>query len=198
MAGQSASLADQPDYRAAAEAISANGTLIQTYLIQPADISSVTAMLVSTRISAALVKQITAQLQADFIPVPAYNLVALADTATATEQQALVALVYTTQAKAEAAAALFPKHLQDYMSLVTHQSMSKIAGRTGVTSVDASIYSASTDRFVMVLTLHAPLPSNVIPADATMPQASSLVYALLVRAYQSRDLRWLGWLATQF
>jgi len=194
-AGKSASLADQPDYRAAAEAISAGGTLIQTYFVQPTDIGAASSVLMNSRLSAAQIKALTAQLQANFVPLPAYNLIALADTATATEQQALVALVYTTQANAEAAAALFPKRLQDYTSLVAQKSMSDLLAERGVTSMEASVYAASTDRYVVIVTLHAPLPSNTIPADGTTLQASSLVYSLLVRAYQSRDL---GWLATQF
>ncbi|MEO8393708.1 MAG: hypothetical protein ABI700_12025 [Chloroflexota bacterium] len=194
IADPSTSLADQPDFVAAAEAITASGTLIQTYFIAPSDVGSISSAFVTSRLSAEQVKTLTAQLQADFVPVPAYNLVALADVATETEQQGLIALVYTTQAQAKAAAALFPKHLQDYTSLVTQQPFSDLLSDRGVTSIEASVYPGK-DRSVMLLTLHSPLASNALPADGTAPQASSLVYSLLVRAYMQRDL---GWLATQF
>jgi len=65
----------------------------------------------------------------------------------------------------------------------------------GVTSMDVSVYSASTDRSVVVITLHAPLPSSTLPADGSTPQAMSQVYRLLIRAYYNRDV---GWLATSF
>jgi len=194
VADPSTSLADQPDYRTAAQAITANGTLIQTYFINPTDIGSASSALVNANLSATQLKALTDQLQKDFVPVPAYNLVALADVATDTEQQALIALVYTTQDEAEAAANLFPDHLQNYTSLVTQQTFGDLLTKRGVTSVDTSVYPGK-DRSVLVVTLHAPLPSNAIPEDGSPLQASSLVYSLLVRAYMSRDL---GWLATQF
>ena len=195
IADPSTSLADQPDYRAAAEAISANGTLIQSYLIRPADIQSAAAIIATSRLSAAQIKRLTDQLRADFVPMPAYNLIALADIATDSEQQALVALVYTNQADAEAAAALFPDRLGKYTSLATQRVVSDLLTERGVTSVDTSVYAASTKRSVLVITLHAPLPSSAIPADGSPLQSSSLIYSLLVRVYMSRDL---GWLATQF
>jgi hypothetical protein len=194
-AGKSPTLAEQVDYHAAAEAISANGTLIQTYFINPMDIGSASNDILNSRLSPDQIKTRMSQLQADFVPMPAYNLIALADSATDSEQQAMVALVYTTQADAQAAAALFPKHLQDYKSLAIQKPMNEVLQDRGVTAVEASVYPASTNRYVTVVRLHAPLPSNAIPANETMPQASSLVYTLLVRAYMSRDL---GWLATQF
>jgi hypothetical protein len=194
VADPSTSLADQPDYMAAAEAITANGTLIQSYFINPMDVGSATGAIPIARMSEAQIKEIQERLQADFVPVPAYNLVVLADTATDNEQQALIALVYTTEDQAKAAAELFPKHLQDYTSLVAQKPMSDLLSDRGVTSVDTTVI-AGKDRSVLVITLHAPLPSNKIAEGETQLQASSLVYSLLVRAYMQRDL---GWLATEF
>ena len=179
---------------AAAEAVTANGTLIQSYFINPVDIGSASDVLAATRLSAEQIKAIRDRLQTDFVALPAYNLIALADVVTETEQQALVALVYTTEEQAQAAAALFPEHLQDYMSLVTNQPMSDLLSDRGVTSVEASVIGGQ-NRSVMMLTFHAALPSNEIPADGSTPQVSSLIYSVLVRAYLQRDL---GWLATEF
>lgn len=188
------SLADQPDYVAAAEAITTNGALLQAYFINPTDVGSVMSAIPTNRMTPAQVKEIQERLQTDFVPVPAYNLIALGDTATDSEQQALIALVYTTEDQAKAASALFPKHLQDYTSLVTRQTMSKMLNDRGVTSVETTVIPGK-DRSVLVITLHAPLPSNTPAEGETQLQASSLIYSLLVRGYMQRDL---GWLATEF
>ncbi|MFN8450530.1 MAG: hypothetical protein U0521_18575 [Anaerolineae bacterium] len=191
--GESGSLADNADYRAAAEALSASGAVLQAYFITPSEISTASEALTNLSLSAAEIKALRAQLAKDFVPVPQYNLIVLGDTATDSEQIGTVALVYANETDAEAAAALFPAKLQNSESLQMGRAFGEVLADRGVTSIDATVYAASTGRSVMLLALHAPLPKDT--TEEGRPQASSLVYSVLARAYFARDL---GWLATQF
>ncbi len=189
LAGNSDSLADQPDDHAAAEAITASGVLTQAYFIAPINISTANESLMMSTMSDAQIAKVRAQLEADFVPLPPYTLCAIADTATSTDEQAIVALVYETRSDAEDAAALFPDHLTRYQSLLTGQSMGDMLDDRGVTTIKASIFSASSNRTVLLLTLSAPLNG----AEGGQSAQSSAIYRLLINAYFARDL---GWLAT--
>lgn len=187
--GEGDSLADDTDYAAAAEAISTDGVLLQAYFIAPANIPPLSeALLDAVSMTAAEIKMLRATLAQNFVPMPPYSLIAIADAATDSEQLGLVALVYADQADAEAAAALFPAQLQDFESLLTHRPFGEHLAERGVSSIEATVYPASTGRSVMLLTLHAPLPE-----DEDAP--SSVMFRLLAQAYFTRDL---GWLATAF
>jgi hypothetical protein len=193
IAEASDSLADNPDYRAAAEAITQGGTLIQSYFVNPADIGTMEQIFANPRLSPEQVGHIREMLGEDFVPVPPYSLIALADTATEDQQQAIVALVYRDETAAEEAAALFPDRLEQYVSLVAMESFDILLEERGVIDVEVTIYPTSTDRYVLLLTLSAPLAGEQTD-DSQPPVGASMVYALLVQAYITRDL---GWLATQ-
>ncbi|MCC6805651.1 MAG: hypothetical protein IT319_22405 [Anaerolineae bacterium] len=181
------SLASDPDYSAAAEALGTAGPVLQAYIFNPADILPLSEALAGLTADPAAVKAQRAELAANFVPVPAYNLIAIGDAATDSEQIALLALVYTDQADAEAAAALFPAQLTDFESFAYQRPFSDVLTERGVTSVEASVYPASSGRSVMVLTLRASLPD----ADT----ASSMAFGVLINAFIRRDV---GWLAMEF
>ncbi len=189
IAGDGSSLADNREYRAAAEAISADKTVLQAYFVNPSDIAPASTAAIDPSLSPTEAAALMQTLQDSFVPLPQYNVVALADATTATERQVLVALVYTNHTDAAAAAALFPDHLEQAQSLRTQRSFGDLLTDRGVTSLDAAVYTASTNRSVMLLTLHAPLPAS---GDEAQTRSA---FALLAQAYMSRDL---GWLATQF
>ncbi len=162
ISGASDSLAQQPDYRAAAEAITAHGAVTQAYFIAPEDISSATDGAMMSPLSMVSPDQPQPGTTTDHALLPAYTLTAIADSATATEEQALVALVYLDSSDAAAAAALFPAHLTSYQSLVAFHRFGDLLDAQGVTSIESSVFTPSVDRSVMLLTLSAPL----ISADA--------------------------------
>lgn len=193
IAGDKDSLADNPDYRAAAEALAGHGAVLQAYFVEPSLIAPLSAAIANPRLSPEALEALRERLQAEFVPMPFYHLAVLADSATDAEQVALVALVFASEADAQSAADLFPARLEQYVSLAVQQPFAELLADRGVTSIDAEIIPASTGRSVLVLALHAPLPADE-DEDGRTP-ASSLVYSLLVRAYMQRDL---GWLATQF
>ncbi len=179
-AGKGDSLADVPDYHAAAAALTANRTLLQADFIAPTDIAAASA------------DQMGASAPTPAELVPQYSLIAIADTVTDTEQQTLVALVYPNEADAQAAAALFPAHLTEATSQRTKQSFADMLAARGMTSADTSVFSDNGNRYVTVLTLQAPIPD--INVSNPRNSATGLLFAVLTQAYRSRDL---GWLATQ-
>lgn len=185
--GDGDSIAADPDYSAAAEAISAGDTVLQAYFINPGDIPPLSEALLGSVSDPAAVKTLRAELARSFVPLPPYNLIAISDSANDSEQIASLALVYTDEADAEAAAALFPAQVMDFNSFAIRRSFGDLLTERGVTSVEASVFPASGGRSVMLLTLHGALP------DADTP--SSMVFRLLVQAYFMRDL---AWLATEF
>ncbi len=173
ISGDSANLADQPDYRAAAEAISAQGTLMQAYFIAPDAIVP------------------APDAPASAASLPPYTLIAIADTATGDQEQALVALVYADQASAEAAAALFPDLLTTAQSLRTRQAWGDLLDGRGMTSIEANVFTPSVDRAVLVLTLSAPLISADAQTSSSTPTIDR-IYGVLANAYFARDLSWLA------
>lgn len=192
--GDADSLASDPDYSAAAEAISSEGTVTQAYFINPGAIQPLSEALLGSVSDPAAVKARRAALAQSFVPMPPYDLIAIGETATETEQVALLALVYADQVDAEAAAALFPAHIMEFESFAVGRTFGDLLTTRGVTSVEATIYAARSGRSVMLLTLRAPLPAAETP-DGESPQPASQVYGLLVQAFFRRDL---GWLATEF
>lgn len=189
-------LADQPDYRAAAEAMSASGTVIQAYFINPAQLGgSDPAAIVGSRMTQEEIEAIRERLMENFVPMPPYTLIGLSHAVSGDQEYTIVALVYKDEASAEAAAAMFPERLENYTSLVTQQSFADILADRGVTTIEPSVYEASTGRFVMSLTFSNPLPGTEIPEGSPGMRSLGMVYAAFTRAYVSRDL---GWLATAF
>ncbi len=193
ISGDSDSLADQPDFRAAAEAITANGTLTQAYLITPETIpQSVMDTVLFPSLTAKQRQDMIAQIEASFVPMPPYTLVAIADAVNDGVESAMVALVYADPADADAAATLFPERLTTYQSYQTKQTLGDMFADRQVTSVDASVFTPSVDRAVMVLTITTPLVSPD-QTDGPRTPISDPIFRLLTNAYFARDL---GWLAT--
>lgn len=191
---ESESLADLPAYQLAANALSAKGTVLQSYFILPTMIGgSITdILLMNSRMTQEQVKAILERLEVDFEPIPAYSLVVLAEVATAEEDLTVITLIYPDGETAAAAAEVLPERIEKYTSLVTQQQFSEMLEERGVTSVDTEVVEGE-ERAALVLTLHASLPETDTPDGASRPQQLGLVYALFVRSYMARDL---GWLAT--
>jgi hypothetical protein len=185
------SLAEQPDYRSAVEAVEANGTLLQSWFVLPSDVLPVSDMLAMGQLTEEQSEALEERLKEDFVPIPAWNLALLADVATETDQQAIVALVYTDHEDAEAAAAQFPARLLNATSMMTMQSFGEILADRGMTSAEVNIYPSTRERYAVLVTLHSPLPSNVRAEDG-YTEASSLVYGILPRAFLTRDVAWLA------
>lgn len=172
-AGEQSSLADAPEYQAAAEAISQGGRVIQVYLVDPAELH--TELPESPDLG-------------DAAELPPYELLALVDTATEEEQVAMVLLVYDDAASTQQAASAVPERLSTMASLRTEQPFADLLADRSA-EVESSVFeSEETGKSVAIITLRAPLASS----DASdRIEASSMVYRLLVQMLFSRDTTWL-------
>jgi hypothetical protein len=188
------SLLDEPAYRAAAEALSAQGTVLQAYFISPVDIggSLTDILLMNPRITPEQIEAIREAYETDFVPLPPYSLVALAQIAAEDEDQTVIALVYPDAEIAGAAAEIIPDRIEIYTSMATQQSFREMLDERGVTSIETTV-EETEDRATLLVTFHAPLPGTDATDDQPTPQSIGLIYSLFVDALLRRDL---GWLAT--
>jgi hypothetical protein len=193
IAGITPTLADNPDYRAVAEAITQDGTLLQAWFINPTDISPLSEILLLPDLSAEELEELSTELAARFVPLPQYDLVAFADTATETEQIAQVALVYESADQANEASDILQQRIASYESLVTQLPMQEMLEDRGLTSIETEVYEGD-ERSVLLVKLHAPLP-GLEPSSDDPPVSSSLLFRTLVDMYLRRDI---GWLASAF
>lgn len=191
-AGQQPSLADAAEYRTAAQAITQSGILIQAYFINPAMIGTMSDS-VCVRLTAARRIQCLDQARTQFVPIPAYSLLVLADAATETEQKATVTLVYDNEADTQTAIAVIQSRLTSYVSEAARRSIKDILADRGATFEATTFSSTDTGKFAVVITLRAPLATNELKEGHFV--SSSLVYHLLEDSFVHRDL---GWLAVTF
>ncbi|MCC6613738.1 MAG: hypothetical protein IT320_09690 [Anaerolineae bacterium] len=166
LAGETPALADDPGFRAAAEAAAREGLLIQAQLVDPALFG--------------------AEGEATEA-IPPYDLLLVADAATADEQVVTIGLVYTTAEDAQTAADALPGRIEGYTSLATNQPLTDLlAARDATYAVE--IYEADEATLALVV-LRAPLagPDEV---DGSLV-SSSLVYRLIIQMLYQRDLGWI-------
>lgn len=196
IAAEAKTLADQPDYRAAAEAVNSVGKVLQTYFISPLDVSSgsMAALFMNPNMTQEQVEALREQLLDHFDPLPQYQLITLAHTVSGDEEQAIVALTYANAGAAQSAAEVIMQRLEAYTSLVTRKPFLEMFTDNGVT-IDTSIYDPDSNRPTVIVTFRSALPPAVVPENAFDARAIGVPYARLVQAYMQRDL---GWLATEF
>lgn len=192
--GASESLLDEPAYRAAAEALSAQGTVLQAYFINPMDVGTnfMDILLTNPRITPEQIEAIREALETDFVPLPPYSLVALAQVAAEEEDLTVFALVYPDAEIANAAAEIIPDRIETYISIAVQQPLSELLDERSVTSMDTTV-EETEDRATLLITFHASLPGTDATDDPLGSPSIGLVYATFVRAFLNRDL---GWLAT--
>lgn len=188
------SLADNPDVLAGAEAVAEAGDLIlQAVFIRPDQIAQNIFDLFSLnpQLSAEGRQTLEARLNELLtLPLPAYDLLIIADRASATEQTTSVALVYDSIEDAEQAADSLVQRLQTYHSIAADRPFVTYLEQLGVSAIEGSVITASTGRSVALLTLRAPLPDVESPFSSD-PAESSPVYRRLFAAFMQRDLGWL-------
>jgi hypothetical protein len=174
--GTTPSLAADPDYRAAAEAASAAGTVIQ-----------------ATLVPAALLSADPGEGGASAAPIPAYDLLFFADGASDTEQVVQVGLVYENPADAQMAVDALPGRIDALNSVVTGQPVRQLLDERGVTSIQGQVIPSSDGtRSVALFELRAPLASSDPDPGTGLMTASSIIYKTLVDMLYRRDLQWLA------
>ncbi len=199
--GNAASLGAAPEYRAAVDALSQNGVLLQAYFWD-GDVLAVMSQLDPVLIGAKpeLRKRIIVDMLKDYEPLPIVKLLAFGDVANDTQSAGEVALVYTNEADAKKAAEILPKRMANYTSLVTRQSLTKILADRGVTQPDIQVVESNGQYVMLVSFAAAKLGTDAI-LSMKAPAADSgtgdvippgTLYRFLVAAAMRRDLGWLG------
>lgn len=197
--GTASSLGSAPEYRAAVDALSKNGVLMQAYFWDGevlAAISQVDRILGRARPDAR--KKLIEALLKDYEPLPAFKLLGFGDAASESEQIGEVALVYSSEADALQAAAILPKRIATYISLAVNRPFIELLAERGVTTPLVNVVN-SNGQFVVVITLATPKPSleqlasmtttGENPSGVTPP---GIIYRLLFNAATRQDLGWLS------
>ena len=189
--GSVPSLADSPSYQAPLEVIGDDAILIQAAYIQPDAYLFDMASLLGASATAEQIEQMTAELAQNFEPIPTYEMVFYADTATETEQVVHIVLIYNFEENAQIAADVLPGRLA-LDSMVMRDSYQALFESRGVETVEASVHvSEPTDKVLAVLTLRAPLAGNEVDEEIGRLTSSSLVYRVLIQQIFNRDTLWL-------
>ena len=185
------SLASDPAYRAAAEALAAEAPVTQATFVPSVLVGAdVVGMLLEG------VEEAMARLEAiaaTFEPIAPPELVAFGDAATSSEQIATIALVYRDAEDARRAAEVIPERLETMESVRDRRPIRDLLDERGVGRVQGQVRtSADGSRSVAVIALRAPLPIGEPDPGTGMLTASSPVYRLLVNMLTSRDTLWLA------
>lgn len=201
--GDEQSLADLPQYRAAAAAITADGSLLQAYfwdgelLLQMSQMSPISAML-GERATPELIKQFYEDLLKDFQELPPYQLLAFADVASDSKQIGEVALVYTTEEAAKTAAAVIPDRLDKYESIAVRRSLRELLTERRVEEPIISIVEHE-GTYVVVIALQTDKATaeqfdqfDITSFEEPEVTPPGLVFKLLIDSAFRRDLGWLN------
>jgi hypothetical protein len=183
-------LADAPDYRAAAESLHAQGTIVQAQFVHPSDQAVWYYILIDIRTLPRNRPAAAAEFRETFVPIHSYNLLVLAHTATESEERAVAAMVYVTKDSAEYSAPILLDRLDTYENYFDNQIWGEAMAARGVTATDANIYPASGRRFVVNVTFHSPLPGTDVPSTG-IAEVPARPFSYLIRNYHAGMLNWL-------
>ncbi len=196
----SSSLADAPEYRAAVDALTQKGVLMQAYFWDGdllAAMSSLDPMLISLKPEVR--KRLFAEMLKDYEALPMYKLLAFGDMTNETEMVGEAALVYSSKADADKAAEIIPKRIASYTSLVTQRSLMDILAVRGVTEPKAEVIE-SYGQYVVLISFATPKISDADILAITSAEEGGrtdiippgLMYRFLVNSTMQRDLGWLN------
>lgn len=181
--GKGATLASVPSFAGLAEAITAQGTLIQFVGFGPISIGSFAA------IQPAVLNALS-----QWTSIPAYKRAAFAHLVSGDKQLAVVALVYDHAADAQVAAQAIPTRLAQYPVLIrrpfTYVSMMSLLAALHGALDTPKVYAASNGQSVALFTFHAPLESSTPDAKGNYQQSGQL-YSLLVTRLMKGDVGWM-------
>jgi hypothetical protein len=180
--GEQPSLADNPDYRALAEAITApEGLLLQALFFNVADVG-----FLPENVSAALADQTAEDPTQTYGPLMPYALAVLADRQEGQDQVHLIGLVYPNAAVAGPAAEEVASRIRTFR--LPQRPDETLVERFGA-QVSSRVYeSETTGRAVAVVEVRYPLPAERIDPETGLFMTSGLMYrawgqALMQRAF---------------
>lgn len=188
-AGDGPSLADDPDARAIADAVAdPDGSLLQLYLIDPADTMAVPdafAELVASGEAESLDSLVA---ESAMGPLPPYRMVGLADRFAGDRDEALIVLTYDDAETAEAAAAILADRLDGFRP--ASQPDAWVRRREDLAAVIAPSVVDPGDggpaAAVVRVTYRAAFPSD--EAVGGIRPTGGLIFRFLVEAWMRREL----------
>ncbi len=167
------SILSLPEYRAAAEAITARGTLLQAVIIPPD----------------ALYEE-----PAGKGGVPRYELAVFAHIRDEEDVLTLVGLVYANERLASQATDLLPIHFDAAVSQRVNRPFAEMVAERGGTVSKGQWYVEQDSGYaVALLEFRSPVEAAEPDPDAQppAPRASGLIFRLLVQSLYNRDTAWL-------
>jgi hypothetical protein len=184
---QQPSLLASVDFHAAAESITAQGTVLQAYFVNPIYTS---ASLSGARLTDQQ-KELATKMAGARVPIAAYSLVVVAHLVEKDSQFATIGLVYNKATDAQTAGKVILERLAQSQSLrVRRPFMELITERSGKLD-PVEVYTSQTGKSVLMLAIRAPLESQTPDNDGRYVN-SGLLYRLLINALVSRDTDWLA------
>ena len=197
--GSVPSLGAAPEYRAAVDALTQNGVLMQAYFWDGEILAALSLVDPSlARAKPALRKQFIEALLKDYEPLPIFKLMGFGDVTSESEQIGEIALVYSSEADAKQAADILPKRIANYISLAVRRPFVELLADRGVTAPEAIVVE-SNGQYVVVVKFATAKPTleqlaaMTIGGDNTSGATPpGIIYSLLVNAAQRRDLGWLS------
>lgn len=178
--GDQDSLADAPDYRAAAEIAATNGTLVQIQFVSSALISAPFASDDATQVAE----------EADMLPL--YQLAAFAHRVEGDYQIAEIILIYGSETDAQDAAATLQDRISHYTSMAIQKSLLEILEEREITLEQPRVLQDSdTGNWATVIDFTSPVPGQEPNETDNQIAQSGLNYRLLMNMLYQRDLAWL-------
>lgn len=196
--GERESLMDDPLFRTAAEAISADLTVMQAMFTFPRVIGAVSDSIAMANIGAPNLDALLAEAEATFTPIPAYEIFAFGSGVRGEQVITQIVLVYRNSADAQNAGNIVAERIATAVSLSGNRPWAELLqDRSMILTAPAVFTSETTGLSAAVIEFTAPLPTTIRLAEESQdrPAPSDEGYLLLVRGLNMRDL---GFLAISF
>lgn len=199
--GDLPTLAQDPLWRAAVTAATQEGILLQAMALRGEDLRFLNEPLAGTNLqtlSPEQIQRLAADLLEDYVSLPPFQLLLLADTVSKGQQVGKVILTYVTEAEAQAAAEILPGRIGDYISLVTQTPLTNLLADRNLRPPTVAVQSAE-GVFMVVIDFSAPQPDAEtvlsLRFEDPLPEgyaAPGSAFALLAQGVFRQDLGWLS------
>ncbi len=193
-------LAQEPLWRAAVSAATQDSILLQATALSGDDLRFFGDPLSGLRpmLSPEQLQRFAQDLLADYVSLPPFRLLLLADTVSQGEQLAKAVLVYQDEAAARAAADALPGRIAAYVSLATQQPFTDMLAERNIQQPTVDVLGAE-GLYTVVIGFRAPQPDAetllAIELGDPLPEgytAPGIPFALLNDAVIRQDMGWLS------
>lgn len=199
--GDLPTLAQDPLWRAAVTAATQDGILLQAMALGGEDLRFLNEPLAGINLqtlSPEQIQRVAADLLEDYVSLPPFQLLMVADTVSEGQQVGKVILTYPVEADAQAAAAILPGRIAAYVSLVTQNAFTEMLADRNLMLPTVTVQSAE-GVFTVVIDFSSPqLDAESVFAlrfEDPLPEgyaAPGSAFALLAQSIFRQDIGWLS------